>query len=425
MRDDFITSYLQYRSNTEPPIFFHRWAMLSALGAYLARDVGFELGDFTIYPNMYVMLIGVPGTRKSTAIKLAKKLLKQTGYDHFSADKSSKEKFIMDLAGDAGIADEAADLINENLWGEASEQKISEMYVACDEFNNFIGNGNIEFISLLGEFWDYEGIYSNRIKNGKSVVVHNPTVSILGGNTPTGFSLAFPAQAIGQGFFSRLLLVYSEPSPRRITFPEKADETFTAHLVESLIRIKSIASSGVCYTSARAKALLDKIYKSPRAVDDVRFEHYSNRRFTHLCKLCLIHALADFRTEITEEDVVIANTILSHTEKWMPKALGEFGESKHAKVVHKVITALESNYRGLTIGELWKHVSTDLEKPDDLNRIMSGLIFASKVLRLETGSFLVKRQVMEAEYSDVVDYSFLSPEESGDCVEPPKLEVVK
>lgn len=413
MRDDFVTSYLQYRANTEPPVFFHRWCILSALGAYLARDVVFELGDFKIYPNMYSMLIGVPGTRKSTAIKLAKKLLQKAGFDSFSADKSSKEKFLIDLADDGNIAEEALDLISENLWGEESDSRISEMFIACDEFNNFIGNGNLEFISLLGELWDYEGIYSNRIKNGKSVVVPNPTINILGGNTPTGFSLAFPSQAIGQGFFSRLILVYSDPSPRRITFPEKSNDDDTKYMVDQLLAIKSCATSGRLNITDSAKSLLDKIYQSDNRMDDIRFEHYYNRRFTHLVKLALICCLSRVSLELNEEDVVVANTILTHTEKFMPKALGEFGEAKHAKVVHKIISALEASYKVMDMSDIWKAVAQDLDKPGELSSIMGGLLMANKVLKAE-GGFLPKRQLLEAQYDDMVDYSFLSDEEIGE-----------
>lgn len=414
MRDDFITRYLDYRQQTEPPVFFHRWAILSAVGAFLGRNVRFQLGEFDINPNMYVMLIGVPGTRKSTAIKLAKKLLVKTGYDYFSADKSSKEKFILDMAGDLGTDDEARDLIDLNLFGgeNAGVDRVSEMYVACDEFNNFIGNGNIEFISLLGELWDCPEAYEYRIKNGKSIRIDNPTVSILGGNTATGFSLAFPAQAIGQGFFSRLLLVYSEPSGKKITFPERVDDAYTADMVSQLAEIKRVSTSGVLCVSPSAKSLLDKIYKADTRIDDIRFEHYANRRFTHLIKLCIVHSLSRFSLEISEEDVVLSNTVLSHTEKLMPKALGEFGEAKNARATHKLVSLLESSFKPLTMQEMWAALSTDMEKPQDLSTAISSLIYADKVIKVETG-FLIKRKVMEAEVSDMIDYRFLSAEEAG------------
>lgn len=425
MRDDFITSYLEYRKDTEPPKLFHRWSCLSMLGAYLGRDVGFQLGEFRIHPNMYTMLIGVPGTRKSTAIKLAKKLLARTGYATFSADKSSKEKWLMDLAGDTPSAD-ALELLGEDPLFGGSSGIPSECYIACDEFNNFIGNGNIEFVSLLGELWDYEGPYKNRIKTGKSVVINNPTISILGGNTATGFALAFPSTTIGQGFFSRLLLVYSDPSPRKITFPESVSDDDTRLMVEQLLAIKRAATTtGISITSS-ARSLLDKIYHSPLRIHDIRFEHYANRRLTHLIKLALIAAASRVSTEITEEDVVVAHTILTHTEKLMPKALGEFGKGKNSDVAHKIISVLEGEYKVMGVLDIWKHVASDMEKMSDLTNVLQGLAGSDKILRCE-GGFLAKRLHIEAEYSDSVDYSYLTEEEigvSGTAKRPPKLEVV-
>ena len=99
MRDSFIRQYLSYVGETEAPIFYHRWAAISMVGAYLGRQYSFSLGHFELYTNMYIMLIGEPGTRKSTAIKIAKKIITAAGFDKISGDKTSKEKFMLDLAG--------------------------------------------------------------------------------------------------------------------------------------------------------------------------------------------------------------------------------------------------------------------------------------------------------------------------------------
>lgn len=404
---DFLTDYLEYTNGNEVPRLFHRWTAISLVGAFLGRNIHLELGGFHIYPNQYSMLIGVPGTRKSTAIKMGKKLLKLAGYDTFSADKSSKEKFLLDLNGDGG--EDLANIKVDTLWGD--EKNASEMFIAADEFNNFIGNGNLEFVSLLGELWDYEGLYSSRIKNGKSVAITNPTINILGGNTPTGFALAFPSDAIGQGFFSRLLLIYSDPSGKKITFPRAPDADHTLHMVKFLANIRT-ACNGVATVTPRAQSLLDKIYQGFGHLPDVRFEHYSNRRFTHLLKLSLIVACCRCSMEVVENDVLYANTILSHTEKLMPKALGEFGKSRNSDVTHKIISVLENEYLPMTLMGLWEKVSQDLEKITDLTNVLQGLVMAGKILQSGHG-FLAKRIKMQAEYSDTIDYGFLSAEETG------------
>jgi len=330
---DFITLYLAYTSKTECPTFFHRWTAVTSLSAYLGRQIYFNHGHFTLYPNLYTMLIGSPGTKKSSAIKIGAKLLKQAGYNTFAAKKTRQEKFLLDLAeqseklaaanslelGDAG----GFDILDQNLWGDDIDDAESytnkppaECFIAADEFNNFIGVNNLDFVSILGELWDYEGVYDYKLKNSKSVYIPNPTISILGGNTPTGFAQAFPTESIGQGFFSRLLLIYGEPSGVKYTFPPKPDTELQAQLISLLHKIKEKVVGEITMTHG-AMRLLDAIYKKWPGIDDIRFEHYANRRLTHLLKLCLVIVASKIGTVIDVDDVIYANTLLTFTENLM------------------------------------------------------------------------------------------------------------
>ena len=420
-RDDFFNSYFEYSSDTECPRLYHRWCAIAGVGAFLGRSLSFSHGQFSLYPNVYSMLVGVAGTRKSTAIKLMKKLLVSAGYTTLAADKTSKEKFLLDLAGDTGepergtrgqMKEVALDLIN--IFGEdhvADSTEDKEMLIAADEFNDFFGNGNIEFASMLGSLWDYSGIYKSRIKTGRSVAVYNPTISILGGNTPTNLSLCFPPEILGQGFFSRLLLVYGEPTGRKITFPKPASQELSAELIQFLYKIKQHCAGELTVT-AGAEKLLDKIYKTEVGVDDARFDSYNNRRFTHLLKLCITVTACNLSKKLTEADVLYANTILTHTERLMPKALGEFGKSRHSDVMHRLVQILEASNKPLGIKDLWEYVVQDLDKLNDLAELMRNLVVADKVQSTSHG-FLPKRKVASEVPKDTVDFSLLTKEELG------------
>ena len=413
MKEDFFSEYISYCGKTEVPAIFNRWAAITGLGAMLGRQYHFDHGHFHIYPNIYCMLIGSAGTRKGTAIKLMRRLVEQTGFTKFAAERTSKEKFLLDLAGEGETGEllTPEQLLDANLFGTDSSRPDCEMFVAIDEFNDFIGNGNIEFISMLGNMWDYHGLYKNRIKTGKSVEINNPTISIIGGNTPTGFSLAFPTDILGQGFFSRLLLIYADRTDRRITFPPPPGLDETRRILDMLGRIKQTAI-GSARLSSGAERLLDKIYQRGISVDDVRFESYSNRRFTHLLKLTILCSAARTTATIDQEDVIYANTILTAAEHAMPRALGEFGKAKHSDVSHKIIQLAESTHQILTFKEIWKHVSNDLEKMSDLGTLLQNLVAAEK-LQLVPGNkgFLPKRKILEETDSSMVDYNLLSAEE--------------
>ncbi len=414
MTHDFLSMYLKYTDETECPVIYSRWAAIAGIGALLGRKTFIQLGHFKVFPNIYCMLMGGAGARKSSTISIQKKLLTQVGYNTIAADKSSKEKFLLDLAGE-GDNDGSPKAVEDFLWSSPNGESGSdrEILIAADEFNNFLGGGNLEFLSLLGVLWDYDGVYKNRIKTGKSISITNPTVSILAGNTPSSFHRAFPPEAIGQGFFSRLLLIHGEPRDRRYAFPIPPSEGATKTILGNL---SQIASSGRCSLSIStgARKRLESIYEYPSRLTDVRFESYNTRRFTHLLKLCIIVHAADGRqfAELQEDHVIYANTILSHVELYMPKALGNFGKARNSDVGHKVIQVIDNAAgRIVELSEIWKHVSTDLDSMSDLVKILQNLLQADHIQQVPGKGFLPKKVLADMSRNPHVDFGYLTSEE--------------
>lgn len=416
---DFFSHYLAYVGETECPALHHRWCAITGIGALLGRNFHLQHGHFSVNPNIYAMIVGNPGTRKSTAIKLMKKLLVEAGYNSIAADKTTKEKFLLDLSGEAvddrGMeVKNSKDVLDSNLWGdddaELSSRPVSECFIMADEWNDFTSLGNIEFYSLLGTFWDFSGLYKNRIKTGKSVTINNPTISILAGNTPTGFALAFPTEIVGQGFFSRLVLVYGENTGKKIAFPKKPDAALSAEMATYLQRMRMQCQGEVVLTSG-AEKLLEKIYHTYDGFDDIRFESYINRRFTHLLKLCLVCAASRLAKVIGEQDVLLANTILTHTEHSMPKALGEFGKAKHSDVANTIVDALSRVTTPTSFLDLTALCSRDVTQKE-LTEILSGLRGAGKI-QMVGSEFMIKRKPIKEISNDMVDYSLLTAEERG------------
>ena len=409
--------YFDYIADTEPPLIYHRWSLIAAVGAFLGRRYYMPFGDGRIFPNQYVMLIGNPGTRKSTAIKTSKKLLSSAGYDMFAAEKTTKEKFLQDLAGmdenehlnyratgsrsKPVTATDVLQSLNLGAGGtdEAHDGIPKEVFITADEFNEFAGNGNLDFLSMLGALWDWDdenNTYKQRFKNSQSISIYQPTISLISGNTHVGFQNAFPAAAIGQGFLSRLVLVYSEPSGRKITFPEKPSERIAVAIGEHLHAIKERVE-GPATLSEDARRALDTIYRTWKDLEDYRFKSYSTRRQTHLYKLCLITSAMRVSTEISRDDVILANTILTWTENVMDKALGEYGKNRNSEAVQTIMSALYSAGKPLGVEDLWKIARRDLEKREQLTDVLNGLVGANKIQMIpKLGTFLpVKKPVDE------------------------------
>lgn len=392
---------------SEPPALFHRWSSIAIIGTLLGRQIWLPFGHSKIYPNQYIMFMGSPGSRKSTAINIGAKLLKETGYNRFASDRTSKERFLMDLQQFDLDPDSIDDLEMLTL------DEPAEVCVLAEEFTDFIGHNNMEFLTMLTKLWDNPEEYTHPKIHGKSVIVTKPTVNILSGNTAQNFAMAFPAEALGSGFLSRMLLVYGEPTGRKVTFPPPPDAILKARLKEHLIKIKKDCR-GPFEISTEAEALCTRIYSEFVEMDDHRFHSYGTRRFTHLLKLAMILACADLRTTLLAEDVIHANTLLFYTEHNMPKALGEFGKSKFSDVANAILQMLDHAVKPVTTQELWKRVSKDLNKIAELAEIMKNLIQAEKIQTVTVGKhsgYLPLKKMRASWDASLLDESWLTEEE--------------
>lgn len=402
---------IEYNRETESPKRYHQWGYLATVAAMLGRNAWLPFGHNNIYPNQYIMFIGSPAARKSSAVKAAINMLYAANYTTISKGRTSKEKFLLDLSGhidDTGIKHNPGLVLTDgnkaaiqNLFdtdlaelGETDEH--CETLIAADEFNNYIGTGNYEFISLLGELWDVPPDYPVRVKNSKSYTINKPCVSILAGNTPTGFAAAFPPEILGQGFASRLLLIYGERTNVRTTLPKPPPAEVTAEIAAHLQQIRvQVCGEFTIDLGGEVYQTIDWLYKNWQSLDDNRFTNYSGRRFSHLLKIALLFAANDLRTSIEQQDVVAANTILTLTEHEMPRALGEFGMSKHSEVSNKIVEYLNTVDEPKNITQLWEHFQVDIDKMSAMTEIMTGLVRAKKLQNTKGGFLAVKKALKE------------------------------
>ena len=368
---DFFTEYMSYvrLDASEAPANYHRWACASILGAMLGRQVCLPFGSQFIFPNQYIMLMGPPACKKGTVIGISKSLLKGAGYQRFAADRTSKERFLIDMKTMDTMEDDL-----ECLTFDAP----AETYVTAGEFVDFIGQGDIGFMMTLTNLWDNLKTYEHKKITGKSVIVNEPTVNILGGSTATTFQIAFPPEALGTGALSRILLINGEPSGIKVAWPEQLDELQKHILIKRMQDMKDMIRGEMSLCS-KAKAIGEKIYHEAVPVEDSRFSHYMQRRHIHMIKLAIVLAASDLSSTIEPVHILRSNTMLAMAEKKMPKALGEFGESKYSNVSNKILEYLATRHKPINANELWKVVQKDLNAPSQLNDVLLNLKTAEKI----------------------------------------------
>lgn len=383
--NNFLDSYAEYSKETSlivPPLY-NEWAGLLAISATLGRNLWITRGHFKIFPNLYIMLMGEPGTGKGLACSLLQNLLEESGYEYFAADRSSKEKFIQDLAdGITFNSKQVEDIFSTRIFdtdsGGGATTEPRECFVLAEEFQDFLGQNNIDFIAFLTKLWSYSGTYRYRLKTGRSVGISDPCVNILGGSTSATFALTFPPEIAGQGFLARLILIHGEPSGVKVSFPKPPDEALKSELAAALTSIRT-ECRGEIGISAHTFELFDKLNQQFGGVDDPRFKDYNTRRFSQLLKLTTICCASRFSTQLAVEDIERADDILRRTERLMPRAIGSFGASRTSAVTNKILQTLYASNKPVSTKELWRLVCDDLEKYEDLGNLLSKLAVSDRI----------------------------------------------
>lgn len=405
----FYEDYFTYIGETESPTIYHRWTAISMVAALLGRNVSFPFGHSFVFPNMYTLLVGNPGARKGSALKPASNALRAIEFDKLAPQRVSPERFLVEMQHLNGH-----EMINGEDLEKINFHTTSEIFVISEEFGDFIKQGNIDFINLLTNLWDNLPEYKHPKIHGKSVEIFEPTVNIIGATTQQSISLSLPIEAIGQGFLSRFVLVHGEPTGKKITFPVPPSEDKKQRIYQRLQKIKEEVH-GTLTVDPNAAELLDVIYKGYEGIDDHRFAHYNTRRFTHILKLCTVFAAMDYSTCVTKTHVLQANTLLHATEQRMSKALGQFGKAKHADVANTIVEVLKHAATPLQPREIWKHVSHDLDKYDQLIEIIRNLETAEKIgvmtLGGKKGFVAVSNPVSEWREDLLIQKEFLTAEE--------------
>lgn len=394
---EFLQKYLRYVDNTESPQIMHIWSAIASASACMGRHVCLPFGIGDIYPNMYILLVGPPGTRKSQAMKYSCALVAKYTKVRFAPDDTGGQRqgLIGALEGDILEKDEIDefDLLN-TAAGVADLTAIGEVemtthavdshqiYAWASEFGTFMGESNATMSRLLIKVWDGED-YTYKLKATEQVL-SEPLMTIIGGTTAADIAKILPSEAIGQGFMSRFILVHAPKKEKKVARPY-LDEELQNEIADTFAWL-SHEMSGKMEETKQAAAILDDLYENEGlTIEDTRFLYYGERRQTHLMKLAMVLAAMRRSYLIEEVDVLQADNLLRYTEVFMPDALGEFGLSPVGAAKQKMLEFLQHAHAPVTNAILWHVMSRDMKRADYRNSL-SDFVQNGKIKEVNTNA---------------------------------------
>lgn len=283
--DGWFKEYLDYTAELESPTEFHFGAALTAAsGAFCRRPLlGWEA--VPLYPNIYSLLVGGSGTRKSTAINKAKDIIKEAvptlnllpneGSPQGYASALRRRYFETNVASDGLII--------------ASELKV---IIGKDQYKLALGEWLTDWYDNMSDPWQ------RALKGEETYELPKLYVSFVGGSQMTWLR-DIPETLIAAGYLPRHLIFYANQKRHDCANP-RLDATKRAALVEKLrTRFESLPEALPLH--AETAQLLDAWYlgrvtkqeRAAMAQHDDTFGLWLSRKIAHALKVAVVWQTVD------------------------------------------------------------------------------------------------------------------------------------
>lgn len=343
---DFIEDFVRETDNGVVPERYRRWAALSALSAATDRRVWTSIRPNTpLWPNLYVLLVGKPGSGKTLAVQAARAALATRSGLYLTENSITQEALIQQLGGRHDPDDPEA------IWRPSSAA------VFVSEFGTFLRRPEADAMALLADIYDGWDFSRRTIKRQLDAAEHVYVV-IQGACTPAWFAEGFPANAYEQGLPTRFFFIHAvKAKPADLPAFVYDDPLGGSH------RAKYRCSGRVAAGLADACAPTGFMAWSDEAGDefsawqaegfppepmDPMLEGYNSRRDIHVGKLSILVALSRHPQHLRIElsDLVRARDIMLEAEPHMGLALAAAGGNEQRLQEDAVAGYVEARYLG-------------------------------------------------------------------------------
>lgn len=375
---NILKSYLNYTSQSESPTRYHIWCFLGIVAAALRRKTWIDMGFFKVYSNMFIVLVGPPGARKTIAIRIATSLVSDNSNVHISADCTTREALIKAMKD----AQETMSL------GE-NETKIgfhSSLTIVSEELSVFLGKDNHALLSFLTNLYDCSDRWEYRTKNMGTDILHGTWLNMLAATTPAWLCGSIPLTAIGGGFTSRIIFIVEDGPRHKKSIPSITEEEMRIRediifdleqiaLLQGEVKL-SMGDSGAPIEEHKVTQGVHKgnvsgcaycwfddwyINKTDKLESDSRFSGYSSRKHVHMLKVAMLLSICEGDGLVVDKShLELALGLIDELEDKMVDAFGAVGRSDVALDVDDILNTIKVAKkipRKDLVRGLWRDVS--------------------------------------------------------------------
>lgn len=375
---DWLDAYLQYTEQTEPPLSYHTWVGLALVSGALQRRCKFRWGFETLYPNLYVILVGPSGkARKGVAIGIGKKMFKHLTLP-ITSENITREALIRAMKAS-----------NQTFPGPSGIEVHSSIITVSEELSVFLGQSDIRFLASLTDWYDSHDEWSYETKGGGKDYVPGVCMTLLGATAPDWIQSMLPQEAVGGGFTSRVIFIVEDRKGKSVSRPVfgEREQRLEAALLSDLEKISvmygefKFTKQGEDWYVNWYEQYEKQLESGKMPVDDPRFAGYCERRATHLRKVSMLMSACRGSTLLIEaEDLARADSVLKAAEIRMSKTFGGLGSAQYSIVTEKVkdyIQRCGSTTRSQVLRVFYRDADSQVMK------IIEEVLVQMKVIRME------------------------------------------
>lgn len=324
----WIDYFVEYTNGIQSPGPFREWSAIATIAAALERKVYIISQGRPIYPNLYIFLVGPPGSGKTRAVDESEDLFRVLK-DHKIAPTSLTKAALIDALKEAERA----------IPGQI-EGTFNALFLAVKELAALLPGYDSDFMNALVYLYDSIPYGEKRRTKDLDFVIKCPILNFIACTTPSYLNEMLPPGAWEQGFLSRVIIIYSEildiARLNLLSTTPGRDPAMVKALEKDLIQIGNRVGR-LTFERDAAEVLeawnLDRRASEPK---HPRLTHYNTRRPLQVLKLCQIAAVDRGGNTITLSDVNRAQDWLIRAEAYMPDIFLAMTSGGDARVMNEL-----------------------------------------------------------------------------------------
>ena len=339
---NFIEAYELFASGNEASPTFHKWGAIATLSSVIGRRIWFDQNYYLVYPNMYIVFVGEPGDKKTTALNVSRGLVQKTETP-ISPPSITKEALTL-LMSSSNVKSPC----NKETTIDNVVVQFSHLSIFASEIVTMLSAGGnpIGMIEFLTDIYDRE-VFDVHTKNQGTDKIIGPYITLLACMTPEQTGQMLKQSIITGGFSRRVVFIYGKSKPVGIPFPVMTEEQ-TAAKTFMLERLSKIHGWNGAFTMTdEAKEFFAKWYQEKHILltkpNPPAFKNWLRSKDVMLIKVAMLLVVSEFTfVRIIElRHVQRALAMLDEVEPDLSKIFAGAGKNLGAELAHKIVRYLE------------------------------------------------------------------------------------